>query len=300
MKRSLKRFSVNLVFASLIAAGAFAWFNKEFHSFEEQRLVAKNERLKTEWRSYNMRIEDLRSKLETLIAKEDNVYRVILDSPPLSPEQRQAGTGGRSMTNLEGIQYGYIRNTLENIMKVSRQLEIERQALDEVSDILAEHQQMWRSRPAIQPINNTELKRISKFGLRAHPSDGHIRMHEGIDMSADTDTPIFATGDGRVQAAYRSESFGNVIFISHGHGYETVYAHMNSFAVKKGDRIKRGQLIGYVGNTGQSFGPHVHYEVHYNNVPVDPMNFFQRDLSNEEYQKLIEISDSTSVILENY
>jgi len=122
-----------------------------------------------------------------------------------------------------------------------------------------------------------------------HPKHGDVRPHNGLDFTAPTGTPVYATGDGKVQMAYFSSTYGNVIYINHGFQFETRYAHLNRYIVKAGDVIKRGQIIGYVGDTGTSVGPHLHYEVLYKGDPVNPINFFQRDLNNKEYEKLIEL-----------
>jgi murein DD-endopeptidase MepM/ murein hydrolase activator NlpD len=122
--------------------------------------------------------------------------------------------------------------------------------------------------------------------------------HKGIDFTASKGTPVYATGDGRIEQMYRSSSYGNVIFVDHGYGYETRYAHLNEFNVKRGETVKRGQIIGYVGNTGRSVSAHLHYEVVYKGQHINPINFFQRDLSNEAYEKLIEISQQSNEVLD--
>ncbi|UII26039.1 M23 family metallopeptidase [Fulvivirga maritima] len=158
---------------------------------------------------------------------------------------------------------------------------------------------MWASRPAIQPINNKELTRLhTSFGKRFHPILKRWKNHDGLDFTAPVGTPIYATGDGIVTSAYLSSSYGNVIFINHGYGYQTRYAHMTKYIVNQGEHVKRGQVIGYVGNTGRSSGAHLHYEVLYNFKPINPINFFQRDLGNEEYEKLIEISKQETIPLD--
>ena len=148
---------------------------------------------------------------------------------------------------------------------------------------------MWAARPAIQPVSNKTLTHLhSTFGERLHPLLGYVRDHKGLDFTADTGTPVYATGDGVIKTAYFSGSFGNVIFIDHSFGYETRYAHLSRFNVTRGQRIKRGDIIGFVGSTGLSGGPHLHYEVLYKGLQINPINFFQRDLSNKEYEKLVE------------
>jgi murein DD-endopeptidase MepM/ murein hydrolase activator NlpD len=148
---------------------------------------------------------------------------------------------------------------------------------------------MWASRPAIQPVSNKALTHLhATFGERYHPLLGYVRDHKGLDFTAEIGTPVYATGDGQVKSRYFSGSFGNVIFINHDFGYETRYAHLSEFNSKVGQKVKRGDIIGFVGNTGLSRGPHLHYEVLYKGLQINPINFFQRDLSNKEYEKLVE------------
>lgn len=158
---------------------------------------------------------------------------------------------------------------------------------------------MWASRPAIQPVDNRELTRLhTTFGLRMHPIFNVLMDHKGLDFTAPKGAPVYATGDGRVSMAYFSGSYGNVIFIDHGFDYETRYAHLYKFNVTPGQFVKRGQLIGYVGNTGISVSPHLHYEVFYKGQAVNPIYFFQRDLSNLEYRKLIQTAGKSESSLD--
>ena len=157
---------------------------------------------------------------------------------------------------------------------------------------------MWASRPAIQPINNKDLKQLHTiFGMRMHPILGYVRPHNGLDFTAPHGSPVYATGDAVVMYTGFS-TYGNVIYLDHGFGFETRYAHLTRYVVEPGQVIKRGQIIGYVGNTGLSAAPHLHYEVHYKNVAINPINFFQRDLSNKEYEKLIELGSKSTTSLD--
>jgi murein DD-endopeptidase MepM/ murein hydrolase activator NlpD len=164
---------------------------------------------------------------------------------------------------------------------------------------LTRKEKMWASRPAIQPVSNKDLTHLHTiFGLRMHPLLGYSRPHNGLDFTAPVGSPIYATGDGRVSVAQRSLSYGNVVYIDHGYQFETRYAHMTHYIVGKGEHVKRGQVIGYVGNTGLSVAAHLHYEVLYKNNPINPINFFQRDLNNKEYEKLIEVGSRATSSLD--
>ena len=145
--------------------------------------------------------------------------------------------------------------------------------------------------PAIQPVSNKELRRIaSGFGYRYHPIYKTLRMHTGMDFSAPRGTPIYATGNGKVKSTKRKSGYGKTCVVDHGFGYKTLYGHMSKIIVKRGQKVKRGEIIGYVGSTGTSTSPHLHYEVRINDKPVNPVHYFFNDLSPEEYEKVIEIS----------
>lgn len=275
---------------SLLAAiGLFVWYINRFAPIEEQYLMDENYTLRTEWKSLENRIARADHQLNELISQDDHNYRVILDLQPLSAEERYAGTGGAEAPYLTEVKkYNLITNTYKRFEKLRHQLDIEQQSYEELNKTADRKLAMWASRPAIQPIDNKDLKYLhTLFGMRFHPLLGYVRPHKGLDFTAPHGSPVYATGDGRVDNSYFSSSFGNVIYLNHGFGFETRYAHLSKYIVQPGDKVKRGQVIGYVGNTGTSVSDHLHYEVLFNNEHINPINFFQRDLSNEEYEKLI-------------
>lgn len=274
----------------VLALVSYVYVLKYIPSLDELFLDEENHRLKIEWAILHDRIRETNSKLLTLIEKGDHNYRVILDSEPLDASIREAGIGGSEKINRSQIDdYPMILREYEVVDKLRHQLDVELQSYDEIAQLYQQKSLMWAARPAIQPISNKTLTHLhATFGERLHPLLGYVRDHKGLDFTADVGTPVYATGDGVVKIAYFSGSFGNVIFVDHGYGYETRYAHLSRFNVKKGQKIKRGDVIGFVGNTGLSGGPHLHYEVLYNGLQINPINFFQRDLSNKEYEKLVE------------
>jgi len=186
--------------------------------------------------------------------------------------------------------YPLLTNHYAKLDMLKRQLDIEVQSYDELKALADDKVEMWASRPAIQPISNKQLDRLHMtYGARLHPIFHVFMDHKGLDFTASKGTPVYATGDGEIITAHFSASYGNVIYLDHGHDYETRYAHLSQFNVKLGQKVKRGQVIGYVGSTGNSVSSHLHYEVLFKGQHVNPINFFQRDLSNKEYEKLIEI-----------
>jgi murein DD-endopeptidase MepM/ murein hydrolase activator NlpD len=177
-----------------------------------------------------------------------------------------------------------------------RQLYIQSKSYDEVFELVKKKAELLSSIPAIQPVNNDDLKRVgSGFGYRIHPIYKTSMMHAGIDFTAPIGTEIYATGNGIIaKVEYNGRGYGNNVIINHGFGYQTLYGHMSRFAVRPGQRVSRGDLIGYVGNTGASTGPHVHYEVIRGGKKIDPINFFFNDLSPEEFDKVRSIASQTN------
>jgi hypothetical protein len=273
-----------------LAIGSYLYVLKYIPSLDEMFLAEENQRLHIEWDILHDQIAHANEKLLTLIEKGDHNYRVILDSEPLDPSIREAGIGGSEKINTAQLgEFPLVLHEYQVLEKLKHQLDVELQSYDEIADMFERKSIMWAARPAIQPISNKTLTHLhATFGERLHPLLGYVRDHKGLDFTADIGTPVYATGDGVVKIAYFSGSFGNVIFVDHNFGYETRYAHLSKFNVKRGQRIKRGDIIGFVGNTGLSGGPHLHYEVLYKGLQTNPINFFQRDLSNKEYEKLVE------------
>jgi len=281
-----------------IGLAGLAYFNYKFPYIDETLQTAKNESLRSEWKVLYKQLERTSTQLSTLEHNDDNNYRVILDLEPLDQAQREAGVGGREKES-ETIPYSLIRTAYQQSEKIKNRLEIEAQSLQQLMDELTKKEKMWASRPAIQPVSNKDLVHLHTiFGLRMHPLLGYVRPHNGLDFTAPAGSPVYATGDGKVSNAQRSKSYGNVVYIDHGYQFETRYAHLTNYIVGVGQVVKRGQIIGYVGNTGLSVSAHLHYEVLYKNDAINPVNFFQRDLNNKEYEKLIEVGSQSAISLD--
>jgi len=268
------------------------YFNSKFPHLDETLQAKENQKLKTEWRVLIKQLERTSQQLSKLEQNDDNNYRVILDMEPLDITQREAGVGGRAKES-SFISNPFIRTAYEQAEKIKNRLDIEAQSMKQLKEEFDRKEKMWASRPAIQPVSNKDLKQLHTiFGLRMHPLLGYVRPHNGLDFTAPIGSPVYATGDG-IADAQISKSYGNVVYIDHGFDFETRYAHLTKFIVQKGQRVKRGQVIGYVGNTGLSVSAHLHYEVLYKNGFINPINFFQRDLNNKEYEKLIELGSQS-------
>ncbi|MBN8575642.1 MAG: M23 family metallopeptidase [Cyclobacteriaceae bacterium] len=287
-----------LIISFCLGVAGLVYFNANYPHLDETLLADHNQELKAEWQVLYKQLGRTSDQLSALEHNDDHNYRVILDLEPLDLTQREAGVGGRAKAS-ESILYPVIRIAYDKAEKLKNRLDIEAQSLNQLKEELEKKEKMWASRPAIQPVSNKDLKQLhTLFGLRLHPLLGYVRPHNGLDFTAPTGAPIYATGDGSVNLAQYSETLGNMVFIDHGYGLQTRYGHMTRFIVSAGEKVKRGQVIGYVGNTGTSVGPHLHYEVLYHGTYVNPINFFQRDLKNQEYEKLIEIGSQSVTSLD--
>ncbi len=242
----------------------------------------------------NDRIEHIFVVAEDLQDRDDNIYRVIFESEPIPSSMRRAGFGGTDRyARLSGYKHTDI--VIEATRKmdiISGQLYVQSKSFDEVFDMAKNKEKLLAALPAIQPVSNRDPRRIaSYYGYRTDPFYKIKKFHEGLDFSAPIGTEIYATGDGTVTRIERLRGgYGNYILIDHGFSYQTLYAHLSKFNVKRGQKVKRGQVIGYVGNTGKSTAPHLHYEVRRNGRPVNPVHYFYNDITPEEYDQLIELS----------
>ena len=261
---------------------------------KEAKLKRENQQLLVQYELLNKQLAEVEEVLGDVRRRDDNIYRVIFEADPIPASMRQAGVGG--INRYKGLD-GYANSdvvigTRKRLDRIAKQLFVQSSSLDDVGRLALTKQEMLASIPAIQPVANEDLTRVaSGFGLRMHPIHKIIKFHAGMDFTAKVGTEIHATGDGTVVfAEYATNGYGIHVIVDHGYDYETLYAHLDELKVRKGQKVKRGDLIGLVGNTGLSAGPHLHYEVHKNGEAVDPANFYFNDLSPEEYARLLELS----------
>ncbi|BDD08820.1 peptidase M23 [Fulvitalea axinellae] len=285
-----------VVVTLLFSFGLLALFGDLFESPKFARLAKENRELKENIALMNKKMDENEGYLQALAHKDDNVYRKIFEAEPIPETIRKGGVGGvqrfRSLLEADLEQEEMIINTFERIQALRRKMFIQTKSYDEIMDLAKKKEQMWASIPAIQPVNNTEMKRLSSgYGIRMHPIMKRRIMHHGLDYSAKRGTPIYATGDGVVKKVkYYPGGYGRVVEIDHGFGFETRYAHMQMYIVKRGQKVKRGECIGYVGNTGRSTAPHLHYEVRKNGKTVDPIHYIFQGISDEEYAELVRLA----------
>ncbi len=244
------------------------------------------------------KMEQVDKVLADIEDRDNNIYRVIFEAEPISKDIRNAGFGGVDRyKKLEGYNNTeLITETTKRLDKLTKRLYIQSKSFDDVVKMAKNKQQLINSIPAIMPINNKFLRHApSGFGWRTHPIYKSSEFHPGMDFASPEGTPIYATGDGTVERADNTaQGYGNHVVINHGYGYQTLYGHMSKIATTPGKVVKRGELIGYVGSTGLSTAPHIHYEVVKNGEKVNPINFYYNDLSPEEYQIMLELSSKST------
>ncbi len=269
-------------------------FNSFFDSPKEKGLNRQISELKVNYELIQKDFERVETVLTDLQERDDNIYRTIFETEPIHSSVREGGVGGtdryKNLQELENAEIVIsIKKRLDKLMK---KIYVQSVSYDEIIDLAKGKEKMLAAIPAIQPIANKNLRRTaSGWGYRIHPIYKIRKFHYGMDFTAPTGTDIYSTGDGTVVTVSSSKrGYGNKVIVNHGFGYKTLYAHMHTFNVKEGQKVKRGDVIGSVGNTGLSTAPHLHYEVFLNNKRVNPVNYYFNDLSAEEYEHMIELS----------
>jgi len=285
--------------ASVIGAIAVFIAFKFFGSPNEKQLQRKLDRMKLQYDLLNRRADNMDSVLTDLEDRDNNSYRVIFEAEPIPDDIRRAGFGGAERYNsLEGM--GDLSDVMIALTKkydrIEKQMYIQSKSYEDVLKMVKGRENMLASIPCIMPISNRDLRHEpGGFGWRIHPIYKTPEFHPGMDFAAPQGTEIFATANGVVTVADdKSQGYGNHVVIDHGYGYETLYGHMVKFIVVVGQQVKRGQVIGYVGTTGLSTAPHCHYEVHKNGQIMNPINYYQLDLTPEQYEMIIKQSEQNS------
>ncbi len=295
-----------LSLALVLSAGIIIVLSQYFDSPKESSLKKENEELKLYYQLMQEQVNTMDNMLGVLQQKDDNVYRTVFEAEPIPETVREAGSGGvlkyRNLLESDLDNKDLVVGTLDKIDRVKKKMYIQTKSYDEIMELALKKEELYKSMPAIQPVSNKDLRRFSSgFGLRTDPILKVKKMHYGTDFSAPQGTPIYATGDGVVKFTKKTfNGFGWHIAVDHGFGYETLYGHMSRFNVKKGQKVKRGEIIGYVGNTGKSTAPHCHYEVHINGRAVNPVNYFYKDLNPIEYEEILRLSSIENQSLGSY
>ncbi|MEZ5018474.1 MAG: M23 family metallopeptidase [Flavipsychrobacter sp.] len=286
--------SASIVSALIIVSIAY----KFFPSPNEKELITEIEQLKEEYIGLQNQLNDMDKELHDLEYRDNDIYRTVFESEPIPDSIRI----GKQYSAIDPSQYAYINSdklieTIQHGVDALRnRVKIQKSSYDTLEKMVQAKENMLKSIPAIQPVSNRNLKRVaSGFGYRIDPIYKTPKLHTGLDFTAASGTPIYATGNGLVEeAVYDHSGYGRHVIINHGYGYKTLYAHMVKIKVRDGTRVRRGQIIGWVGSSGKSTGPHLHYEVIKNGKKINPINFFFNDLTSVEYERLVKISASSN------
>ena len=258
---------------------------------KEKALKREKEEILAQYHILNDQINQLNKVLKNLENRDDNIYRVIFESDPIDVSIRRAGSGGvNKYESLKGMDNAeLIISTSKKLDELSKAIYIQSKSYDEIETLVKKKIEMLASIPAILPVSlkNKRTRFSSSYGYRIHPIYKTKKFHSGMDFSGAIGTPIYATGNGKVVEVKNQKGYGKSILIDHGFNYQTLYTHLNKYNVKVNQKIKRGDIIGFLGNSGMSTGPHLHYEIRKNGKPIDPINYYFNDLTADEYDQLV-------------
>ena len=293
-RTKIKRFILLFTSSLILSFIMFSLADKLHESPKEKKLKKDVVLLQHELHQLNSKISNLDKIMLNIQERDENIYRVIFETNPIPEEIRKAGFGG-SKKYLEMSKYENYDVIIELNKKIdilTKQIYIQSKSFDELETLVEDKNNMLSSIPAIQPVSKNNCYLASGFGPRIHPIYKIKKMHKGLDFTAKKGTPVYATGDGIIEKArYNKRSgYGKHVIINHNYGYKSLYAHLDKYIVKEKQKIKRGEIIGFVGNTGRSIAPHLHYEIIKNDKKVNPIYYFFNDLNSKEYEKLIEQS----------
>jgi murein DD-endopeptidase MepM/ murein hydrolase activator NlpD len=259
---------------------------------------AKYDRMKENYDALVSQTQMLQQQMAALEKRDNQVYRSIFEANPLPDSARaKLAEKNNELQKVAAINDEELGNELaKTLNNISARVKYEFASYNEIENLIRNQGQKLACIPAIQPVSNKDLDRIaSGFGMRIDPVYGTLKMHKGLDFTAPQGTPIYATGNGTIEIAGQTgDGYGNHVVINNGYGYETLFGHMLKVKVRPGQKVKRGEVIGWVGSTGKSTGPHCHYEVHINGQEVDPVYFFYNDLTPEQFDRILKIASTGS------
>src|SRR5690554_360081 len=247
-------------------------------------------------------MDESEAVLASIADRDNNIYRLYFEANPIPDEQRKAGFGGiNRYKDLEGFDNSkLIIESHKRIDQLQKQIVVQSKSLDEIAKLAEEKEELLTAIPAIQPVKNEDLKRMaSGYGIRTDPFTKARKMHWGMDFTSPKGTPIYATGDGKViRADNNASGYGKHIRIDHSYGYMSLYGHLSQYNVKSGQKVQRGDLIGFVGSTGRSEAPHLHYEVWKDDQRINPINFYYGSLSAEEFEEMLKYASQENQSLD--
>ena len=283
-----------LVTAAIISLLAFRFIG----SPNEKLLRAENERMKDRYRELSRQTTKIEQQMKELETRDNEVYRSIFEATPIPDSARlKELEKEQQIAKVEGMEQDDLINSIVTTLNnMSSRINAQKASYKDLVGMMNNKEKLLAATPAIQPVSNADLKRIaSGFGYRIDPVYKTVKLHPGLDFSAPAGTPIYATADGAIEVAgNRGDGYGNCVIINHGYGYKTLYGHMFRVKARGGQRVKRGEVIGYVGSTGKSTGPHCHYEVIKNGNKIDPIYFFYNDLTPEQFDRLLKLAAASN------
>jgi murein DD-endopeptidase MepM/ murein hydrolase activator NlpD len=291
----LKQLAIHALSGASLGIMFFFIFVSTIPSPEEKQLTQDKSHMEAQYKVLDRQLQEFQYVMNDLQQRDDNLYRVIFQADPIPLSVRRGSSADTQyyeqlldMTNSE-----IVVSTSKKLNELKKELYIQSKSYDELVLLAKNKETMLENLPAIQPVLNKNLMRMaSGYGWRIDPIYHTRRFHAGMDFTAPVGTDIYATGNGTVSGAGWEQGYGNCVQIDHGYGYVTLYAHMNAIKVRVGQKLKRGDVIGMIGNTGKSTGPHLHYEVHYKGEIMNPQNYYYLDLSPAEYDRMVQMSNN--------
>jgi len=286
--------AASIVTGMIIFAIAFRYID----SPKEKYLRQQNEDLANNYSVFMERLNQLELKSTEIENRDNNVYRSIFGSLPIPDSARVKDMESKNEVKLVASmgESELVKSIAAQLNTLALRTAYQVKSFDEIAGLIKNKEKLLSATPSIQPVSNRNLNRIaSGFGYRIDPVYKDRRAHMGLDFTAPMGTPIYATADGKIKdAGFNTGGLGNRVVISHGFGYETVYGHMVRIKARVGEMVKRGEVIGYVGNSGKSTGPHCHYEVHRNGIPVDPIYYFYNDLNAAQFDRILKLASASN------
>lgn len=284
----------------LIGIGIYVIIFYALDAPTEKNLRKENATLKSQYNILNRRLDNSLKIMANIQNRDDNFYRVMMQMDPVGYGQRMAGLNNEKRYHeLQNIpDAGLVKLLTQRLDLFERQLYAQSLSFDQLRATASKQKDKLAHIPSVIPINIKDFTMSSGYGVRRDPIYGSSKFHAGLDFAAKTGTPVFATADGKVTEAGRQSGYGNCIDISHGYNYLTRYAHLSEILVKPGQEVKRGEMIGKVGSTGKSTGPHLHYEVRFKDEPQNPVNYYFMDLTPEEYAEMVQLAENAGHVMD--
>lgn len=297
----LRKLLYHLLSGIALGIAFFFLFVSIIKSPKEKEIAMEKNRIEGQYKVLQGQINEMQGVLIDLQKRDNNLYRVIFQAEPVPSEAWKLASNNIEYYDqlLEMTNSQILVETTQRVNQLRKQVYTQSKSFDEVARLAMTQEEMLKCIPAIQPVPNKDLSMVaSGWGYRMDPILHTSRFHQGMDFSAPIGTDVFATGNGKVISAGWERGHGNCVRIDHGYGYATFYAHLSSVYAYIGKAVTRGEVIGKVGNTGKSYGPHLHYEVHQKGKPVNPLNFYFLDLTSDEYDRMLQLSTNSGLLLD--